>query len=396
MQITYKFRLYPNKKQEEKLLWTLEKCRETYNFLLSELQQQKVINRGQIQGIIPDMKICDPELKDVYSKTLQYECYRLFSNLRALSNLKKNGKKIGGLRFKGEGWFKTFTYNQSGFKIIKTDKRLDRLHLSKIGSIPIRIHRSIRGKVKQITLKRYNSGKWYALISAENKQKKIKKKPLITAIGIDLGTKHFTMDNNGVSTKHPLFLKKSLDKLAKEQRRLAKKKKNSKNRLKQRVKVARIYERVVNQRDNFLHQLSRRYVNKYDCIAVEDLDIKGLVNISYNPRNMLDASWNRLTQMLSYKAENAGKMVVKVEPRGTTQMCSKCDKEVKKELWVRQHKCPYCKLEIDRDYNSAKNILKLGLQKIGQELSDFKPVEIEPLLIRASSVKEAGSLLQSL
>ena len=110
--IAHKFRLYPSKEQEVKLLETLDLCRQTYNILLDELNRQKVIDRSQIQGIIPDMKICDSRLKSIYSKTLQYECYRLFSNLRALSQLKKKGKKVGRLRPKGRGWFKTFTYNQ--------------------------------------------------------------------------------------------------------------------------------------------------------------------------------------------------------------------------------------------------------------------------------------------
>jgi len=388
----HKFRLYPNKKTEEKLEYNLELCRQTYNNLLAELQKQKVIDKAQIQGIIPDMKICEPKLKDVYSKTLQYESYRLFSNLRALSQLKKNKKKVGRLRFKGKGWFRSITYNQSGFKLEVTGKRCQTLKLSKIGSIPIRMHRNIKGKIKQIIIKKYPSGKWYAYVTTESKKKNIEQKPIESSIGIDVGINNFTMDSNGIYTQHPLFLKNSLDKLAKEQRRLAKKKKGSMNRKKQRVKVSRVYEQLVNQRDNFLHQLSRRYVNAYDCICVENLDIKGLVKISYNARNMLDASWNRLVQYMSYKASSAGKMLVKVEPRGTTQKCSRCDEIVKKKLWNRNHKCS-CGLELDRDHNSAINILKLGLQQIGQELS-VMPVENEPILLRASSLKEAGSPLR--
>ncbi|MDI6859884.1 MAG: hypothetical protein QMC85_05250 [Methanocellales archaeon] len=111
---------------------------------------------------MPSLKEEHPELKNIYAKVLQYEVYRLFSNLRSLAMLKKNGKKIGKLRFKGKGWFKTFTYNQSGFKVIETGKRLDRLHLSKIGDIPIRTHRDVEGKIKQITIKRHRSGKWFA------------------------------------------------------------------------------------------------------------------------------------------------------------------------------------------------------------------------------------------
>ncbi len=107
VQRTHKFRLYPDRQQEQKLFQTLDLCRETYNTLLGELSEQKVIDRAQIQGTIPDMKICDPCLKNVYSKTLQYECYRLFSNLRALAQLKKKGKKVGSVRFKAKGFFKT-------------------------------------------------------------------------------------------------------------------------------------------------------------------------------------------------------------------------------------------------------------------------------------------------
>ncbi|MBL7148028.1 MAG: helix-turn-helix domain-containing protein, partial [Nanoarchaeota archaeon] len=142
MQITHKFRLYLNKQTEVKMLKTLDLCRKTYNILLAELNNQKVIDRAMIQAMLPDMKICEPKFKQVYSKTLQYECYRLFSNLRALAKSKEK-RKVGRLRFKSKGWFKTFTYNQSGFKLIKTGKRCQTLHLSKIGNIPIRCHRNI-------------------------------------------------------------------------------------------------------------------------------------------------------------------------------------------------------------------------------------------------------------
>ena len=137
MQITYKFRLYPNAEQEQKLLWTLDECRFVYNQMLEGTNEQEA--QLELQSQLPELKEKYPELKGVYSKVLQYEVYRLFSNLRSLSELKKKGRKVGRLRFKGKEWFKTFTYNQSGFKIIKTDNRLDKLHLSKIGDISIRM-----------------------------------------------------------------------------------------------------------------------------------------------------------------------------------------------------------------------------------------------------------------
>jgi putative transposase len=117
MQITYKFRLYPNVEQEQKLLWTLEKCRLVYNDMLGGLNSQEKLNKLELQSRLPELKEKYPELKNVYSKVLQYEVYRMFSNLKALGQLKKKGKKVGKLRFKGKGWFKTFTYNQSGFEL---------------------------------------------------------------------------------------------------------------------------------------------------------------------------------------------------------------------------------------------------------------------------------------
>jgi len=292
--LTHKFRLYPNKKQEEKLLWTLDKCRQTYNFLLEELQQQKIIDKAQIQGLLPDMKICEPELKQVYSKTLQYECYRLFSNLRALSQSKKNKRKVGKLRFKGKNWFKTFTYNQSGFKLIKTGKRCQTLQLSKIGNISIRCHRNIKGKIKQITIKKEASGKWFASI-IEERSEIINKKPIEKIIGM------------------------------------------------------------------------------------EDLQINNMVHNKYLSKSILDASWGKLRQLISYKAERAGKLYISVNHKGTTQRCSQCGNKVRKELWNRKHKCPFCNFIAPRDYNSALEIKRLCLQKIGQELSKSTLVKMEAL-----------------
>ncbi|MGC8940377.1 MAG: RNA-guided endonuclease InsQ/TnpB family protein [Candidatus Bathyarchaeia archaeon] len=125
MQITYKFRLYPNEEQEERLIETLELCRQVYNYFLAQLSgRNKVPSRLELQAQLPKLKKEKPELNGVYSKVLQMVLYQLYSNLRALSQLKRNGKKVGRLRFKGKGWYKTFCYNQSGFKLVKTGKRL--------------------------------------------------------------------------------------------------------------------------------------------------------------------------------------------------------------------------------------------------------------------------------
>ncbi|MEK6888303.1 MAG: RNA-guided endonuclease TnpB family protein [Candidatus Aenigmatarchaeota archaeon] len=375
MQTAYKFRLYPTREQEQKLQWTLDRCRYVYNFLLDELNQQKVIDKAQLQEMIVDLKRIEPELQKVHSKVLQYENYRLFSNLRSLSQTKKKGRKVGRLRFKGKNWFKTFSYNQSGFAIIQNKTRYDKLWLSKIGEIPFIMHRTIEGKIKQITIKHYPSGKWYASIIAETKEE-IPNTNNTSKVGIDLGTINYAYDSDGNHFDNPKHLDKSLEKLRREQKRMSTKVKGSQNRNRQRIKVARIHEKIVNQRGDFLHKLSRQYINNYGFIAVEDLQIKNMVRNHHLAKSISDASWSRFIQMLCYKAERAGCTVVKVEPRGTTQICSNCGIKVHKELSNRIHNCS-CGLEMDRDYNSAINILKRAL---GQELPESTPVETEPLL----------------
>ena len=206
MMISHKFRLYPSRENEIKMLGTLELCRQTYNVLLGELNEQKEIDKSQIQATIPNIKICEAKFKNVYSKTLQYECYRLFSNLSGLAK-SKGKRKVGRLRFKGKNWFKTFTYNQSGFKLIPMGKRLQTLHLSKIGEIPIRCHRKIKGKIKQVTVKKEASGRWFASLIEERKEE-IKKVPIKKVVGIDLGLTDIIYDSDGKSTGNPRQLKK--------------------------------------------------------------------------------------------------------------------------------------------------------------------------------------------
>jgi putative transposase len=396
MQITYKFSPYPNSEKEKKLLWTLEKCRLVYNQMLEELNGQEKPNKLELQSTLPKLKEKYPELKEVYSKVLQHEVYRLFSNLKALAQLKKNGKKVGKLRFKGRGWFKTFTYNQSGFELMKTGKRLDRLRLSKIGAIPIRIHREIGGNVKQIVIKKCNSGRWYACVSVEAENKP-EQRPIQKAVGLDVGLEHFLTDSDGKQIENPHHLKKTLKRLKRRQKKLSKKEKYSENRNKQRIRVASLHERVTSQRDDFLHKLSRYYVDHYELIAVEDLNIRGMLRNHKLSSSISDVAWNKFAERLAYKAENAGKLVVRVDPRNTTQRCSRCGRIVKKGLAERIHRCPYCGLELDRDYNSARDILKLGLEKLPQGLREVTPVEIGPLRelepIPASLIVEAGSHL---
>jgi len=369
MQITHKFRLYPSKEQEGKLLETLELCRQTYNYFLSQWDgKNKIPSRFELQAQLPSLKRDKPELKNINSKVLQMVLYQLYSNLKALSQLKKSGKKVGKLRFKGKGWWKTFCCNQSGFKITKTRKRLDILHLSKIGDILIRVHREVKGKIKQVIIKRHSSGKWFACICVEQ-EIQIEKRNVRSVVGIDVGVKHFLTDSDGRQIENPKFYEKTLKRIEVAQHWLSRRQKGSRNREKQRVKLAKLIEKVVNQRDDFLHKLSRFYVENYDLIATENLNIKGMVRNHNLAGRILDASWGKFLQMLSYKAENAGGMVVKVNPRGTSK--------------------EYKFGNLDRDYNASLNILMRGWD------SPKTPVEMGPLReltqVPVSSVVEAGS-----
>ena len=367
--MSYKFRLYPTKAQEEKLLETLELCRQTYNHFLSQWDgKAKIPRRFELQAQLPELKREKPELNKVYSKVLQMVLHQLYSNLRSLSQLRMNGKKVGRLRFKGKGWFKTFVYNQSGFKLVRTGKRLDLLPLSKIGDIPVRLHRYVDGNVKQVVIKRHNSGKWFACILVEEATQ-IEEKGVKSAVGIDVGIRFFLTDSDGRQIENPRFYTESLKSLEIEHKKLSRKKKGSKNWEKQRVRLAEAYEKLVSQRDDFLHKLSRFYVDTYDLVAVEDLNINGMVRNHGLAGKIQDASWGKFFQMISYKAENAGKIVVKVNPRGTS-------KEYRYGV-------------LERDYNASLNILERGLSGLGRP---SVPVEMRPLrVIPASLVVETGN-----
>ena len=364
--MSYRFRLYPSKTCERKLNRQLELCRWLYNRLLSELNLAREkgikLTRNDTQALVVDLKRHEkPELEEVHSKVLQLVNHQLWSNIHALAGLKRRGRRVGGLRFKGSGWFKTLNYNQSGFWPGK-----GRLMLSKVGEIPIRIHREIRGKVKGVIIKRERSGRWYAIFQVEDEPEALPETG--KAIGIDIGIRRFLTDTSGRCIENPRYYQKMLDRIKFVQKHLSKKGKGSRNREHWRTKLARLYERLVDQRNDFLHKLSRFYVNNYDVIAVEDLNISNMVKNHNLAQRILDSSWGKFLHALSYKAERAGRAVVMVNPKGTS----------------REHGHG----EIDRDYNAALNVLERGLVGLGRP--EPKPVEMGPLLSVPASAVIAG------
>ncbi len=324
------------------------------------------LTHSDTQAIIVDLKRHQrPELCGVYSKVLQMVNWQLWSNIRALAGLKRNGKKVGRLRFKWGG-FKTLNFNQSGF-------RLDggKLVLSKVGGISIKLHRKVKGKIKGVIVKRERSGKWHAMFQVEDEPESLPK--IGKAVGIDVGINHFLTDTDGRQIENPRFYEKSLKRIMVKHKQLSRKQKGSKNREKQGARLAKAYEKLVNQRNDFLHKLSRFYISNYDLTAAEDLNISSMVRNHNLAGKILDASWGKFLSMLSYKAERAGRQFVNVNPRGTSQ--------------------EYKHGELDRDYNAALNILERGLVGLGRP--ELTPVEMgplrEPFVVLASSVVETGN-----
>ncbi|MBU4201659.1 MAG: transposase [Candidatus Altiarchaeota archaeon] len=391
MNRNYRFRLYPSKAQEMEMLETLDECRKLYNHFLDEWKEtEKVPPKYDLQSKIPAMVKKHPALENVHSKTRQYVLWQLYANLRGLRGSKEKGRKVGRLRFKKYGRYKTFVYNQTGFAVID-----NKLHLTKIGEIPIRLHREIKGKIKQVYVKREQSGRWFAAFSVEAEPEKLDTTG--KKIGIDLNIQNYLTDSNGERVEHPHELLKLEERLKIEQKKLSRKKKGSKNRLKQIFRIARVHERITDRRRDFLHKLSRYYTENYDLVAVEDLAVKEMMQSAYNSKNTADSSWSTFIQMLFYKAEGAGRAFVKVDPKNTTQNCSRCGNRVYKQIWVREHRCPACGLVMDRDHNAAINILNKALLEVGSVRPELTPVEMRPLLHPmdgASFVKEAGSSFQ--
>jgi len=401
MNYNYKYRLEPTPSQEDQLAWTLDTCRQVYNHFLGQLNgANEIPSRYDLQGTLPDLKRNEwPELKNVHSKVLQMVVKRLYDNLSTLSGAKKNGRKVGRLRYKGAGWYKTFTYNQSGFKLIETGTRNDRLRLSKIGAVPIRYHREgpETAAIKQVKIKRDSTGTWWAIFGIETEQELPEPKPhedIENPVGIDVGILKYTHDSNNLSVGF-LDFSEACDRLAREQRKLSRMQNGSNNYEKQRVVVANAHARLVNQRRDFLHKLSSWYVKNHDFIAVEDLNITGLFEKPRNSRNVAHAAWRTFTAMLAYKAESAGTHFVKVNPRGTTKECSQCGVSSEKSLWVREHSCPSCGFECDRDLNAAYNILQRAFSDVGQGLPESTPAEtgaaVDATVASASLVVETGS-----
>jgi putative transposase len=364
--ITFKYRLYPSKSQRTKLMQTLEICRSVFNDTLATRrstweQEHRTLSLYDTNKLLPTWKQAHPELKGVHSQVLQNVQARVDLAFKAFFRRLKAGEKPGYPRFRGLGWYDSFTFKQYGFELLGNG-----LFLSKIGVVKVVLHRPIQGRIKTLTIRRDAVGNWYACFACEVQGEHLPMSSL--AIGIDMGLESFATLSNGVKVGNPRFLRLDEKELVKVQRKLSQAEKGTPERLKRCRAVQHIHRRIANRRNEFAHQLSRVWVDRFGMIAFEKLNGKNMLQDHRLAKSISDAAWNQLIQYTTYKAENAGRVVVLVDPRNTSKECSGCGTIVEKSLAVRVHACPVCSLVMDRDENAAKNILRLGLESLGYAL----------------------------
>ena len=391
----FRYRLYPGKTQTVILEEHLEICRFAYNRLLDYCKQQykekrKTPSQFDLNYLLITLKRLRPEFSRIHSQVLQNISKRIKDGYTNFYARRRAGLKAGLPRFKKYGGYKSITYPQSGFKVEE-----GRLHLSKIGDIRIRLHRPIVGEVKTLTVKRMPSGKWYACFSC-TVEVQPGEKPF-EDVGMDVGLNSYAVLSDGTRIENPRLYRASEKRLAHLQRGLSKKERGGRNWVKARTRVARLHERIVNRRTDFLHKVSRRIANTYETVYVEDLKIGNMVRNRHLAKSISDAGWGRFVGMIAYKAESAGGRVIQVNPRNSTQNCSRCRERVKKSLSDRIHECPHCGLKMDRDLNAALNILARG-REIGKELAESRPEGEETStptseVVQVSPMKQEASLL---
>ncbi len=342
---------------------TLEECRWLYNHFLEERKvawedyDQSLSLYGQIKTL-PALKRERLVLVDVHSQVLQNVAVRIDLAFKAFFRRVKAGEKPGYPRFRGAGWYDSFTYPQSGFSIGG-----NAVTLSKVGVVHAKFHRPLGADPKTCNIKRSATGKWFVSFACEVEDSVLPES--MDAVGIDVGLESFATLSTGEQIANPHFFRTDEKALAKAQRKMSKFEKGTLERCKARKVVSHIHERIANRRSDFAHQASRRIIKQYGVIAVEDLHINQMVHNHCLAKSISDVAWGQFTAYLAYKAENAGRKYIAVNPSYTSQDCSRCGHRQKLPLSTRTYDCPCCNLSIHRDLNASLNILSIGLDTLG-------------------------------
>ncbi len=361
----YKYRVYPTKKKANEIDLQIEKSRLLYNKLLA-LKKDAYKNEG-ISLSRKDLYKQVKGNKETHSQVSQNVADRIdkaYKNFFA--RIKRGERKKGFPRFKKHGAYNSITLPQT----TNPDNIGKKTHFPKIGCLNVKYHRATQGTPKTMTIKKAKSGKYFITISCADVPKE-RIKIGNGEVGIDLGLNHFIATSDGEFFDHPKPMRKISEKRKMLAKDFSKTKKRSNNRNRARVKLARVDEQIANTRNDFGWKLCRQLIEKYGTIYMENLNVKGMAKNHHLAAAITDVSWSDFTNKLSFKAESAGGKVVKVNPKNTSQKCSRCEEIVRKTLAARMYKCPHCGLKIDRDINAAQNILIKG---IGSERPESTPV----------------------
>jgi putative transposase len=355
---TYRYRLYPTEKQQETLseiLWVacwlynraLEYRRKRWN------ESRKSVTYNEQAAMWRDWRNEEPDenpLRLLNMSAGQQVLRRLDSAYRQFLK----GKR-GKPRFQKPSHFNSVNYKPGDGATVKAN----RLYVQNVGLIKVRWHRALpEGKIKNIIVFRKPSG-WYVLFQVELPEKPVEKS-VNPPVGVDMGISHALAISDGTFFDSPKYLHASLRKLRVLQRSLSRKKKGGKNWRKTARQIARLHEHIANQRRDWWHKTTRKLVDTYGTIVLEDLSLNFMLQNGHLSRAAHDIGLGMFQNLLTYKAIGAGCEVILVNPKNTSQACSSCGSIVLKDLSVRTHVCPYCGLVLDRDTNAARNILWLG------------------------------------
>ena len=361
----HKFRIYPNKTQENLISRTLGCVRFVFNHFLAVRRDEWKANHNSLTYVKTSKLLTDLKKREGTAWLSEVDSMALQETLRNLDRAYQNffDKRSGYPRFKSKHSHSQSyrTRNQSNsIRIVES-----RIKLPKVGRVKIKQSRTCVGRILNATVSRTASGKYFVSLCVEMEKESLLCPNGGKQIGIDVGLKAFCSDSNGDTVENQYPLKKLQRKLCREQRRLSRKLPKSMNRDKARVRVARVHERIANIRRDFLHKLSTRLARENQTVAVEHLNVKGMLRNHRLAKSISDASWSEFFRQLTYKTELHGGELLKVDTfYPSSQTCSACGYQnpLTKDLSVREWDCPECGAHHDRDVNAAKNILRKALE----------------------------------
>lgn len=363
---TYQYRIYPNKKQKELLTQTFGCVRYVYNYYLAKRKEIY-----QTKGETFNYYKCSKDLTQL--KKEEDKRWLLEVDSIALQVALKNLDIAYDHFFKHINGFPSFKSKKDNYKSYLTKNNNNNIRyankhikLPKIGFVKTKDNLIPQGKILSAVVMQKPSGKYFVSLTCE----KVDISPFLKTekkIGVDLGLRFFATFSDGERIFHPKILEKSLLKLAKLQRNFARKQRGSHNREKARIKLAKFYEKITNQRKDFLHKLSKRLIRENDIICVENLSIREMMKTKPIALSIADASWGTFINFLEYKATFYGKTLVKIDKFfPSSQICNNCGfkSEDVKKLFLKEWICPKCGIFQDRDLNASINILNEGLKQL--------------------------------